>query len=92
MMTSRFIIAVLLMIAEVGDCITTNIFTRFGGVEVNPIMAFVQLHLGGAWFLPKIAISAITMILIIKAPRLRLPIAATTIAMTPVIINTLQLI
>ena len=91
-MISRFIIAMLLMGAEVGDCITTNLSVRLGGIEVNPIVANVQSHLGGAWFLPKIAISAIISILIIKAPRLRLPIAAATMAMIPVITNILELI
>jgi hypothetical protein len=89
---SRFAIAMMLMIGEVGDCITTTISARLGGIEVNPVMAFAQSHLGGAWVLPKIALGAITMLLIIKAPRLRLPIAATTVAMIPVITNLLQLL
>jgi hypothetical protein len=89
---SRFAIAMMLMIGEIGDCITTNISAQLGGIEVNPVMAFAQSHLGGAWVLPKIALGSITMLLIIKAPRLRLPITATAVAVIPVITNLLQLI
>ena len=89
---SRFAIAMMLMIGEVGDCITTTISARLGGIEVNPVMAFAQSHLGGAWVLPKIAVGSITMLLIVKAPRLRLPIATTTVAVIPVITNLLQLL
>lgn len=58
-----------LALAQVGDVFTTNAVLAHGGGEANPIMAWAQSSLGGGWVVPKLAATALLMLLLSRSKR-----------------------
>lgn len=46
-----------LALAQIADLWTTNAMLHIGGMEANPVMAWLQHELGSGWAVPKLGIA-----------------------------------
>jgi hypothetical protein len=88
------LLAAAIVMAEVGDVSTTVAMQqRYGSHELNPLMALLVDHLGVlSWAPMKVAFGVAIAAMIVRSPRLALPVACVCLAALPVVINGLQLV
>jgi hypothetical protein len=77
-------ISFLILVAGVGDVISTNQGLAAGAVELNPVLAWIQAKMGFWWFLPKMALNGILVAIVLWNPR---PMVMMTI-ITLILVNT----
>jgi len=65
----RLIVAILTLVAGVGDVISTNLGLAAGAVELNPVLAWFQAKMSFWWFLPKMALHGVLVAIVLWNPR-----------------------
>jgi hypothetical protein len=66
---SIYIIASTIMALQVLDVITTNlVLQKPHGLEANPLVKFSMSFFGDLWWLPKIAVAAVIVYLVVAYP------------------------
>ena len=73
------IVAILILVAGVGDVISTNQGLAVGAVELNPVLAWIQAKMSFWWFLPKMALHGILAAIVLWNPRPMVMMAIITV-------------
>ncbi len=71
--------AILILVAGVGDVISTNQGLAVGAVELNPVLAWIQAKMSFWWFLPKMALHGILAAIVLWNPRPMVMMAIITV-------------
>lgn len=80
------------VIAQAADIITTQAVLGAGGWEANPLMAWAQGSLGGAWIVPKLAVLALMVWVMKRRWKPRAAAAVVTLAMLPPVSNVVSML
>ncbi len=62
------LIAVAVIVVGLLDVVSTNVGLLAGAVEMNPIMAVTQAALGYWWFVPKLVLQLVTVLIVVIHP------------------------
>ena len=62
------LIAVAVIVVALLDVVSTNAGLLAGAVEMNPIMAMTQAALGTWWFVPKLVLQLVTVVIVVIHP------------------------
>jgi Domain of unknown function (DUF5658) len=82
--------SLILIAAQVADVVTTRAVLASSprAVEANPFMAAAQAQLGQAWWLPKLAVAGMLVVLLVRQrPSRRLVLAIGLVSSGPVLLN-----
>jgi hypothetical protein len=78
----------LVALLQVADIVSTNAaLSKPGVIEANPLVAVSQLALGEYWFVPKLAIATIGLLLLYRAGKAWPALAALTLYAIVVALN-----
>lgn len=71
-MVTAGVLAVLIVVIGIFDVISTNVTLAAGNRESNPLILWVQHHMGEWWFIPKIAVHFLMALLVLWLPTQRM--------------------
>ena len=71
-MVTAGVLAVLVVVMGIFDVISTNVTLAAGNRESNPLVLWVQHHLGFWWFIPKIMVHFLLALVILWLPTQRM--------------------
>ena len=81
--------SLVLVAAQIADALSTRaVFAALPGAsEANPLIAAAQAHLGSAWWLPKVGVALMLMLLLRYRPQRRMVLVISLVSTVPSLLN-----
>ena len=82
-------VSLVLVAAQIADALSTRaVFAALPGAsEANPLIAAAQAHLGSAWWLPKVGVALMLMLLLRYRPQRRMVLVISLVSTVPSLVN-----